>query len=98
MNFEEFQAQDRRLVLLRALENADGYQANTILLHRYCSAVGHRVSADRISQDVAWLREQSLITVVEAAGISVATLTERGRDVAVGNARVPGVARLQPGF
>ncbi|WP_310463271.1 ArsR family transcriptional regulator [Sphaerotilus sp.] len=98
MDFELFQTQDRRLVLLRALENADGYQANSILLGRYCTAVGHRVSADRMAQDIAWLREQSLVMVRDLEGLSVVTLTDRGLDVALGNTRVPGVARPQPGF
>lgn len=98
MDFDQFQTQDRRLVLLRALENADGYQANSILLGRYCTAVGHSVSADRLASDIAWLREQQLVTVRELDGVSVVKLTERGRDVALGTARVPGVARPQPGF
>ncbi len=97
MDFDQFQTQDRRLVLLRALENADGYQANNHLLGRYCTAVGHRVSADRLAADIAWLREQQLVTVRELEGVTVVTLTDRGRDVALGHARVPGVARPQPG-
>ena len=98
MDFDQFQAADRRLVLLRALESADGYAANHHLLHRYCTAVGHRVSADRLASDISWLREQALVTTREGAGVTVVTLTERGADVARGNARVPGVARPQPGY
>ena len=98
MDFDQFQTQDRRLVLLRALEAADGYQANNILLQRYMTAVGHRVSADRLAGDLAWLTEMQLVKTAEGEGIIVATLTERGLDVAVGNTRVPGVARPQPGF
>ena len=98
MDFDQFQTQDRRLVLLRALDAADGYQANNILLQRYMTAVGHRVSADRLAGDLAWLTEMQLVKTAEGEGIIVATLTERGRDVAVGNTRVPGVARPQPGF
>ena len=97
MNFAEFQTQDRRLVLLKGLENAVQYRANAFLLRRYCDACGHVVSADRIEQDLAWLGEQGLVTVAQSENVTVATLTTRGLDVATGRASVPGVQRPQPG-
>lgn len=97
MNFAEFQEQDRRLVLLKALENAAQYRANAFLLRRYADAVGHVVSADRIEQDLAWLGEQGLIAVEKTGSVTVATLTQRGLDVATGRARVPGVQSPAPG-
>ena len=101
MNFAEFQTQDRRLVLLRGLEGASGYTANSILLGRFCESMGVGASADRIRQDLAWLGEQSLVTFHEApapGAVVIATLTERGLDVANGRTVVPGVARPQPGL
>ncbi|URI06639.1 ArsR family transcriptional regulator [Aquincola tertiaricarbonis] len=98
MSFAEFETADRRLVLLKALENAAQYRTNGILLRRYADAVGHVVSSDRIEQDLAWLAEQGLVTTVQSGGITVATLTSRGLDVATGRAVVPGVAKPQPGL
>lgn len=97
MKFSDFQDQDRRLVLLRALEHAAQYRANAYLLRRYCEAVGHTVSTDRLAADLAWLAEQGLLDLSEAQGVQVATLTARGLDVATGRAHVPGVQRPQPG-
>lgn len=90
--------EDRRLVLLRALHAAAQYRSNALLLRRYCHAVGHVVSADRMEQDLAWLKEQGLVELEQAERITVATLTSRGQDVATGAATVPGVARPQPGY
>ncbi|MBE7419844.1 MAG: ArsR family transcriptional regulator [Ideonella sp.] len=97
MNFAEHLTHDRRLVLLRALAAAAQYRANAFLLRRYCDAVGHVVSADRIEADLAWLGEQGLLSLERPEGVTVATLSARGLDVAEGRATVPGVQRPQPG-
>ena len=98
MNFAEFQEQDRRLVLLKGLASAAQYRANAFLLRRYADAVGHVVSADRIEADLAWLAEAGLVTTEAASGgVTVATITARGQDVATGRAEHPGVQRPQPG-
>jgi hypothetical protein len=98
MSYAQFETEDRRLVVLRALEHAAQYRANALLLQRYCQAVGHTVSADRLQQDLAWLKEQTLVELEQVQGVAVATLTTRGLDVATGRAVVPGVHRPQPGY
>lgn len=97
MSFAEFQEQDRRLTLLKALENAAQYRANAFLLRRFCDSFAHVVSADRIEQDLAWLAEQGLVAIERPQGVTVATLTARGLDVATGRTKVPGVQQPQPG-
>lgn len=97
MNFDQFQTEDRRLVILRGLASAAQYRANAHLLRRYCDAVGHVTSADRIEADIAWLAEQGLVGIEKPEGVTVATLTARGLDVSSGRARVPGVQQPQPG-
>ncbi len=96
-NFATYQDADRRLVLLRGLEAAVQYRGPALLLRRFCDAVGHVVSAERIETDLAWLAEQGLLTLDTGAGVTVATLTTRGLDVATGRAKCPGVAQPQPG-
>ncbi|MBX3634752.1 MAG: ArsR family transcriptional regulator [Rubrivivax sp.] len=98
VTFAEFQAADRRLAILRALESAAAYTVNALLLGRFLEAVGHAVSADRLAQDLAWLAEQGLLQLADAQGLKVATLTPRGADVATGRATVPGVQRPAPGW
>lgn len=95
--YEEMQTEDRRLVILRCLMSAALYRANALLITRYCDAIGHTVSRDRLEQDIAWLSEQGLV-VRELGDVTVATLTTRGLDVAQGRTEVPGVQRPQPGF
>lgn len=98
MNYEQSMTEDRRLVLLRGLAAAAQYRANAFLLRRYCDAVGHVVSAERIETDLAWLAEQGLATLEKAAGLTIAELSLRGLDVAQGRATAPGVQKPQPGF
>lgn len=98
MTFASFQEQDRRLVLLRALAAAAQYRANALLLRRYCEHMGHVVGADRIEADLAWLADSGLVAVEREGGVTLATLSARGMDVASGSTIVPGVARPQPGF
>jgi hypothetical protein len=98
MNFAEFQTADRRLVLLRALAAAAQYKANAFLLRSYAQSVGHTASADQIATDLAWLAEQQLIACERVSDVTIATINQRGLDVANGSAQVPGVARPQPGF
>ena len=97
-SYEDFQTQDRRLVLLRGLQNSAQYRANAFLLRRYCEAVAHVVSSDRVEQDIAWLHEQGLVVREQLGGVTLATLTVRGLDVATGATKVPGVQAPQPGY
>lgn len=97
MNYAQFETQDRRLVLLRALEHAALYKANAYLLLRYCEAIGHTVTATQLQADLAWLQQQSLCTLQSVQGVLVATLTPLGLNVATGRDEVPGVPRPQPG-
>src|SRR5262245_45284068 len=96
-SFAEHFAADRRLVILRLLAGAPGYQANEYLLHAALPNKGHSVSRDMIRTDLAWLAEQGLVSVKRPEDVAIATLTERGVDVGAGRAAVPGVKRPLPG-
>lgn len=87
-----------RLTLLRLLGEQPGYRANSSILTSAADAsAGFAVSRDQVRTELAWLAEQGLATLDEAIpGLSVATLTERGADVARGRAVVPGVQRPGP--
>jgi Fe2+ or Zn2+ uptake regulation protein len=87
-----------RLTLLRILMVAPGYTANSSILTTSAHGeAGFVVSRDQVRTELSWLAEQSLITTTEVIdGLVVATLTERGGDVASGRAVVPGVQRPNP--
>lgn len=98
MKYADHLAEDRRLVLLRLLEEAPRYAANVSVLHAGIERIGHHVSRDQVRTDVAWLEEQGLVTLLDLQeGILVVTATERGVDAAHGRAIIPGVRRPGPG-
>jgi len=93
-------AQDRRLVILRALAEDDDRRVNEFVLKRMLAHVGHSVSRDVLRADIAWLQDQRLVALdrlPDGAGgeTQVVRLTEDGEDVAGGRAH-PGVARPAP--
>lgn len=93
MSFSHFLVEDQRLVLLRLLHEMPGYQSNSSVLVSGLAHYGHSVSRDQIRSQLAWLEEQGLVTCQQLETVTVATLTERGSDVATGRARQPGVKR-----
>ena len=94
--FNELIDSDRRLVILRILEEDAGYSMNESLIQSFLEALGHTVSRDRVRTDLQWLQEQGLVTIEEVVSVQVATLTPRGSDVACGRVTVPGVKRPRP--
>lgn len=98
MTFADRLTEDRRLVILRVLAETPAYSLNGSILHEVLERYGHRVSRDQVRTDLAWLAEQDLVEVeVIADQLHVATLRQRGLDVAQGRASVPGVRRPAPG-
>jgi hypothetical protein len=98
-SFAAIQTEERRLVILRTLNEAAGFKANHVTLQKMCDGVGLTASGDQIKSDIAWLAEQGLVESTAAnEHITLAWITTRGADVAVGRARVPGVKLPEPGM
>lgn len=95
-DFATLVAEDRRLTILRLLDEAEGYDLNIHILRDALARVGHRPSLDTLRSEIAWLEEQGLVTTSRAGSILVAQATTRGLDAAHGRARVPGVKRPVP--
>ncbi|MDA8049979.1 MAG: ArsR family transcriptional regulator [Rhodospirillales bacterium] len=99
MSFPEVLAEDRRLVVLRSLEEASGYSLNEGALRRVLDHFGHRVGRDVLRADLAWLREHGLVAIEEIEGAGgalwIGKLTQGGLDVAQGRLH-PGIARRGP--
>lgn len=95
--FADYLTEDRRLVILRLLSETPGYSSNESILDAGLEAMGHAVSRDQVRTDLAWLAEQDLVSVETVRGVMVARITQRGADVAKGQAVVPGVKKPSPG-
>ena len=97
MSYTAHFARHLRLAILRLLAEAPGYALNSSILTDALGALGLAASRDQVRGEIAWLAEQGLSTTDELpGGLLVATLTERGGDVASGRAHVPGVQRPTP--
>lgn len=94
---DDIAASHLRLTLLRLLAGAPGYRANSSILHSAAADFGFVTSRDRIKTELAWLAEQGCVTAADVMGLTVATLTARGHEVAEGMAIQPGVQRPAPG-
>jgi molybdopterin/thiamine biosynthesis adenylyltransferase len=92
----ERRTEDRRLVVLRLLAQTPGYEAGETVMHLALQDFGHSVSHDQVRTDFAWLQEQGLVATSEIGALMFARVTERGQDVALGCATVPGVKRPVP--
>jgi Fe2+ or Zn2+ uptake regulation protein len=93
VSFTDLLAQDRRLVILRFLNEDQDRTLNTSILQDALNQVGHGCSRDCVETEVAWLAEQGLVMIDRVGPVTVVTLTGRGQDVAEGKATVPGVKR-----
>lgn len=92
-DFAQHLRQDQRLVLLRVLSEMPSYRANSSVLSNLLHQLGHTMTRDQVKTELRWLAEQGLLTLEEAGSVIVATLEERGQDVAEGRARVDGIQR-----
>jgi DNA-binding transcriptional ArsR family regulator len=98
VTLDDVLASDRRLVILRSLADQN-FELNDSVLQVVLDEFGHNVSRDVVRTELSWLAEQGLVTLedVGKGRVIVATLTERGGDVAAGRAKVPGVRRPSAG-
>lgn len=97
MNYGDFHFQHVRLTVLRLLAEAPGYATNDSVLTDAINALGLVCTRDQMRTNIAWLEEQRLVTLLRpTATLTVATITERGADVAAGRSIVAGVQRPSP--
>lgn len=92
-NYAQVLTEDRRLVILRALAELPSYKSNSSIICTLLERWGHSPSRDQVKTDLRWLEEQGLVKVEEIESVFLATLTERGMDVAKGRVVQPGVKR-----
>ncbi len=91
--FADFIRQDIRLVILRLLVDMTAYRANSSVLTMALDEYGHTLSRDQVKTELHWLAEQGALTIEDVGPVLVATLSERGQDIAAGRVRAPGIKR-----
>jgi len=98
MSFSDLNDAHVRLAILRLLDGAPEYSANDSVLAQSVQQLGLQCTRDQMRGHLAWLADQRAVTLVQATTfLSVATLTERGSDLAAGRSTIPGVQRPSPG-
>lgn len=97
MTMAEHFSKHRRLCMLRWMHEAPGYSLNESLMQDALEEFGHAASRDLVRGELDWLKEQGLVSVEVLSGrFMIATLTQRGVDVATGRATHTGVKRPSP--
>ena len=96
MSYLETVQEHLRLTILRLLSEDPDYTLNDSILTDLTGEYGFTPSRDKVRTELAWLKEQGLVIIDNDPGITIATLTERGLDVAKGRVIVPGVKRPSP--
>ena len=92
---------DQRLALLQALVACNN-DANQNILQTCLAQYGHSISMDLVRNHLLWLEEQGLVRInrldAGASELFVATITQRGLDVANGLSVVDGVKKPNPKY
>lgn len=86
-----------RLSILRLLDGQPAYCANDSVLTIAVQQFGLSCTRTQMRDHLAWLEDVRMVTLLKPAdGVIVATLTERGADIAHGRATTAGIARPSP--
>lgn len=88
-------AEDQRRQILQLLESQEDGSASDRTLTLALRDLGEgSTTRDQVRDHVLWLSEQRLVTHIELGdGTLIATISERGANVAAGRSRTAGVAR-----
>lgn len=100
MSFGDMLREDRRGVILCALDEAGAFRLAEGTVKSVLGSFGHNVSAAEVRGDLDWLDKQGLLRLERAplasgAELWTAQLLEAGQDVARG-VRHPGVKQQAP--
>ncbi|EQB32032.1 VpaChn25_0724 family phage protein [Sphingobium ummariense] len=86
-----------RLSVLRLLSSQPTYSANDSVLTTAVESLGLSCTRSQMRAHLSWLQEVGAVTLITPMdGVIVATLTERGGDLAAGRSTIPGIQRPSP--
>lgn len=95
MNLIETQMPFRRGRILALLSQSNNSGMSETLLRTTLKGWGYKADPDTIAIDTAWLDRYALIASREIAGVTMFTITERGRAVVSGDLDFPGVQLIE---
>lgn len=89
---------DIRLAILKLLEGQSDGSASDAVLAEAVNALRLVCSRDKLREHLFWLANQGVVHTLDMrakSGLVIATLTEKGYDIALGRATMAGVARIR---
>lgn len=88
----ELLAEDRRLVILRLLQETSGYKANESILDTAVNAIGHNCTREDIRADLRFLEKADCVSISYYADtVMIAQLLKRGQYVVEGKLNIEGI-------
>lgn len=96
MSWPEFETAHLRLTILRYLADDAEYTINESLLTVLVERMGFTPSRDKMRTELRWLEEQEVLTIEVIGDLYIATLNQRGLDVARGRTAIDGVEKPSP--
>lgn len=95
-SYQKMVTEDLRRLLLTLLAKDSDYAINDNILQSALATYSHSVSKDDLCTQLDWLETNRLIDVEHVFDIRIAKLTDKGLEVANGQAYVEGVRRAKP--
>ena len=95
--YEDFDAEQARLCILKELARQTDHRANDVVLERVLDSFGYRRSRDWIRTQLRKLEELGAIAITEIGSVMVAEIKEAGLDHVERRAVIEGVGRPRPG-
>lgn len=96
MNLQQKQTEDHRRTALGFLAFDTDYRLGNDMLATAFDLRGKSITADQLNNVLLWLAEQGFVTLEKIGTTTLATLTDRGLEVAQGKSRAAGVRDLRP--
>jgi hypothetical protein len=93
VDYATLMRQDRRLSILRTLQGAENETANDSMVTRIVNMYGVNSTRDQVRTELLWLREQGFVAIETIDTTMVASLVERGTEIATGRATHPEITR-----
>lgn len=95
--YEDFDAEQARLCVLKELARQTDHRANEAVLERVLDSFGYRRSREWIRTQLRKLEELGAISVTEIGSVMVAELKQAGLDHVERRGVIEGVGRSRPG-
>lgn len=95
-DYDEYLAEDARLVILKELARQGNGSLNETLLARVLDTFGHHRSREWVRTQLRKLEELGAVKLAEAGSVLIASLRRPGHDHVERRAFLEGVARPSP--